>query len=239
MAKLLNFQDLIVFENDDYCLINKPPGISSIPERDVTRESIQSMAKETFEDPQLCHRLDKETSGVLAIAKHPAAYRHLSIQFEEREVEKLYHAVACGVHEFREKTVELPIYQSPRGGVRIDHQLGKFAETVFDTLEVYYKHTLVACKPATGRMHQIRIHLACLKAPIVCDETYGGTPVFLSDIKRKVNLKKFTEEEPIMKRVALHAYQLTFKGLDGQTIQVSAQYPKDMKALVSQLQKSK
>lgn len=238
MAKQITFKDLIVFENDDYVLINKPPFISSLDERDLTRDSIIAFAKQENSNYQLCHRLDKETSGVLAIAKNAEAYRNISIQFENREVEKTYHAVVCSTERFKDRVVDLPIAQGSRGKVRIDMQLGKFAETGFDTLEVYKKHALVACRPVTGRMHQIRLHLACVKAPIVMDETYGGKPVFLSEIKRKVNLKRDTEEEPLMKRVALHAYTLKFKGLSGEMIEASAPYPKDMRALVNQLAKN-
>ena len=238
MAKRITFKELIVFENDDYVLINKPPFISSLDERDVTRNSIIALAKVENFDYQLCHRLDKETSGILVIAKHAEAYRHLSIQFEDREVEKTYHAVVHGVEYFKDKTVDLPISQGSRGKVRIDVQLGKFAETGFDTVKNYKKHSLMACKPVTGRMHQIRIHLACIKAPIVMDEAYNGAPIFLSEIKRKVNLKKYTNEEPLIKRVALHAYQIKFTGLDGKIIEATAPYPKDMRALLNQLEKN-
>ena len=79
----LNFKDLVIFENDDYILINKPAHIASLDERQADNsQSILRLAKEYANDAQLCHRLDKETSGVLAIAKTPAAYRHLSMQFE-------------------------------------------------------------------------------------------------------------------------------------------------------------
>lgn len=238
MAKRITFKELIVFENEDYVLINKPPFISSLDERDLTRNSIISMAKVENFDYQLCHRLDKETSGILAIAKHAEAYRNLSIQFEDREVEKTYHAVVHGTEYFEGKTVDLPISQGSRGKVRIDMQLGKFAETTFNTIQNYKKHSLMACRPVTGRMHQIRIHLACIKAPIVMDDAYNGAPIYLSEIKRRVNLKKFTNEEPLIKRVALHAYQLKFNGLDGKPIEVTAPYPKDIRALINQLEKN-
>jgi 23S rRNA pseudouridine955/2504/2580 synthase len=88
-------------------------------------------------------------------------------------------------------------------------------------------------------MHQIRIHLSCLKAPIVCDETYGGKMIFLSDLKRKFNLKKDTEELPLIKRVALHAFSIGFHLLNGDKKRIEAPYPKDFAVLVKQLQKFK
>ena len=235
----LNFKDLIIFENDDYILINKPPHIASLDERQADNsQSILRLAKEYADDAQLCHRLDKETSGVLAIAKNPAAYRHLSMQFEHRQLEKRYHAVVNGTHNFEMISVYLPIAMKRDGTmVAIDRQKGKEADTIFNSMKVYRNHTLVECMPITGRMHQIRIHLVCLKAPIVCDPTYGGEMIYLSDLKRKFNLKKETEEQPLIKRVALHAHSLTFKLLNEEIIKIEAPYPKDFEVLVKQLDK--
>ena len=235
----LNFKDLIIFENDDYILINKPPHIASLDERQADNsQSILRLAKEYADDAQLCHRLDKETSGVLAIAKTPAAYRHLSMQFEHRKVEKRYHSVVNGTHDFEMISVYLPIAMKRDGTmVAIDRQKGKEADTIFNTMKVYRNHTLVECMPITGRMHQIRIHLVCLKAPIVCDPTYGGEMIYLSDLKRKFNLKKETEEQPLIKRVALHAHSLTFRLLNEDIIKIEAPYPKDFEVLVKQLDK--
>jgi 23S rRNA pseudouridine955/2504/2580 synthase len=235
----LNFKDIIIFENDDYILINKPPHIASLDERQADNsQSILRLAKEYADDAQLCHRLDKETSGVLAIAKNPAAYRHLSMQFEHRKVEKRYHAVVNGTHDLEMISVYLPIAMKRDGTmVAIDRQKGKEADTIFNTMKVYRNHTLVECMPITGRMHQIRIHLVCLKAPIVCDPTYGGEMIYLSDLKRKFNLKKETEEQPLIKRVALHAHSLTFRLLNEEIIKIEAPYPKDFEVLVKQLDK--
>jgi 23S rRNA pseudouridine955/2504/2580 synthase len=235
----LNFADLIVAENDDYILINKPPYVASLDERTTDRtQSILRMAKEYCPDAQLGHRLDKETSGMLAIAKHPEAYRHLAMQFEHREVTKRYHAVTNGVHDFDGVSVFLPISPIKDGtAVRIDREKGKVAETIFNTLQAYRTTTLVECLPITGRMHQIRVHLMCLKAPIVFDATYGGEPVYLSEVKRKFNLKQGTEELPLIQRVALHAYSLTFAQMNGEEQTFVAPYPKDFGVLVKQLEK--
>lgn len=235
----INFEDLIVFENEDYILINKPPFVASLDERTPDRsQSILRLAKAYHADAQLGHRLDKETSGILAIAKNPEAYRHLAMQFEHRQVTKRYHAIVNGVHDFDSISVYLPISPIKDGtAVRIDRQKGKPAETIFNTLTAYRHTTLVECMPITGRMHQIRVHLMCLKAPIVNDPTYGGDPIFLSQIKRKFNLKKDTEELPLIKRVALHAHSLTFSMLNGERFLFEAPYPNDFDVLVKQLEK--
>lgn len=237
IPKNLNIEELLIFENDNYLVINKPPFVPSLDERTADRShNILRMAKEKFGDIQLCHRLDKETSGALVIAKNPAAYRNLAMQFEHREVQKDYHAIVNGVHDFESISVFLPIAPLKDGtAVKIDKLKGKMAETVFFTLKKYHRHTLVRCVPITGRMHQIRIHLQCLKAPIVCDPTYGGDYIFLSQIKRKFNLKQETEELPLIKRVALHAHSITFQDLDENMISVTAPYPNDFEVLIEKL----
>lgn len=236
--KTVEFRDIILFENENYIIVNKPPYLSALDERDFIANSLKSMVKDYNPDAALCHRLDKETSGALAISKSPEAYRNLAMQFENREVKKVYHAVCDGLHEFHDVRVDLPIYKLSNGSVRIDKFKGKDALTLVETIRAYKKHTLVECKPVSGRMHQIRIHLSSINAPIAGDQRYNGKPVFLSSVKRRFNLKKDTEEQPLMKRVALHAYSLTFKDIDGTLISVIAEYPKDFSVLNKQLEKN-
>jgi RluA family pseudouridine synthase len=231
----LNIQDIILFEDDDYFLVNKPPFLSTLADRHE-KMHLLALAKEYSSDAQVCHRLDKDTSGVLAIAKNPEAYRHMSLQFEKREVTKTYHAIADGIHNFDDTLVDEPILKADDGVVKISRRDGKPAQTYFTTVKPYRYHTLIACKPITGRMHQIRIHLATLKAPITGDDVYGGKPFYLSAVKRGFNLKKQTEEQPIMKRMALHAFALEFSDLSGTLKRVEAPYPKDFQALIRQLE---
>jgi RluA family pseudouridine synthase len=231
------FSDAILYEDAHYFLVNKPPFIATLEDRS-SPVNMLAMAREYAHDAQACHRIDKETSGVLAFAKTPEAYRHLAIQFETRKVEKFYHAVVDGAKDFRNEVVDAPIIALKTGVVKIDRKDGKEAITRFETLKAFRHHTLVACRPLTGRMHQIRIHLAFLGASIVCDEQYGGKPFFLSQIKKDFKLKKFTEEEPLIKRFALHAYALTFENVDGTPLHVEAPYPKDFGVLVKQLEKN-
>ncbi len=234
------FKDLILFEDEDYIVINKPSGIATLDDRNIASiTSILEMAREYCPTAQVCHRLDKETSGALAIAKHPEAYKRLSMQFEDRTVKKVYHAVCDGLHNFKDKVISMPIYSLTRGLVKIDPHKGKPAETTVNTVRAYKMHTLVACEPLTGRMHQIRIHLSRIGAPIASDEQYGGQNVYLSKIKRRFNLKKDTEEQPLIKRVALHAFGLQFRALDTEkNISIEAPYPKDFAVLIKQLEKN-
>lgn len=237
--RIPNLKELIVFENEDFLAINKPPYVASLDERsERATGSILRTLKDWDANLQLCHRLDKETSGVLLAAKHPEAYRHASIAFQERQVTKIYHAVVHGIQDFKGIQVYMPILPLPNGMVKLDKLAGKEAETIFNTLEVFRFHTLMECLPITGRMHQIRIHLSYAKAPIVMDATYGGRPIFLSEIKRGFNLKKDTDEQPLINRVALHAHALNIPLMDGQRHTIEAPYPKDMKALITQLKKN-
>ena len=200
-TKKIQIQDIILFEDPDFFLVNKPPFLSTLEDRQ-DNINLLALAKAYSSDAQVCHRLDKDTSGVLAIAKNPEAYRHLSIQFEKRQVSKVYHAVVDGVHNFKDVLVDQPILKQDDGMVKISKREGKPAQTYFSSLKSYRHHTLIECRPITGRMHQIRIHLAFLGASITGDELYGGKPLFLSAIKRRFNLKNLTEEEPLMKRMA-------------------------------------
>lgn len=230
-----NLRDLILFEDDDFILVNKPPFLSTLDDRHGG-PNLLAIAREYIPTAQVCHRLDKDTSGVLAIAKNPEAYRHLNMQFEHRQVGKVYHAIVDGVHDFKDELVDAPILKLEDGVVRISRSEGKQAQTWFTTLTPYRDHSLIECRPVTGRMHQIRIHLSLKQAPITGDDTYGGKPFLLSRVKRAYKLKKGTEEEPFMKRMALHAFSLQFDDLSGRRQIIEAPYPKDFQALVRQLE---
>src|SRR5690606_14542622 len=161
----------------------------------------------------------------------------VSIAFEKRKVHKIYHAIIGGTHTFQDLLVDLPILNQGNKNVSIDRANGKPAETVFNSLKYYKNYTLVECKPITGRMHQIRIHLATQHAAIVGDSMYRGKPVFLSQIKKRgFTLSKDQEELPIMKRFALHSKAVKFT-LDGKEYAFEAVYPKDFATLVKQLEK--
>lgn len=236
--KYPSFKDLILFENDDYIVVNKPPFVASLDERGGSGEvNILRLAKQYSADAQVCHRLDKETSGAIIIAKTPEAYRSVAIQFEKRKVNKVYHAVVDGQFTFNELFIDLPILNDGNKSVTIDRKEGKRAETIFNSIKNYRHYTLVECKPITGRMHQIRIHLATQRAAIAGDDMYRGKPVFLSSIKKGYRIAKDDEELPIMKRFALHARHVVFKGLDGADIVIDAPYPKDFATLIKLLDK--
>ncbi|GHE45006.1 RluA family pseudouridine synthase [Sphingobacterium griseoflavum] len=237
LFKFPKFQDLIIFEDDNLIVINKPPFVASLDDRSGGEVNILRLAKKYHADAQVCHRLDKETSGILLIAKNPETYRLVSIEFERRRVNKVYHAIISGTHTFDNLIVDLPILNQGNKNVSIDRANGKPAETIFNSLTYYKHYTLVECKPITGRMHQIRIHLATQRATIVGDSMYRGKPVFLSQIKKRgFTMAKDQEELPIMKRFALHARFVNLS-IDGKVYTFEAPYPKDFATLLKLLEK--
>ncbi len=180
----INFSSLILFENENYIIINKPSHVATLDDRGDTT-NILLLAKNYTTDAQVCHRLDKETSGALLIAKNPEAYRNAAMQFEAREVQKIYHAIIGSPRKFEKLVVDLPIKQTSTGTVKIDKQEGKKAISVFSTLKIFKHYALIQCEIYTGRMHQIRIHLASQNASIASDVTYKGKMPLLSELKRK------------------------------------------------------
>lgn len=230
------FEDWILLENENYLLANKPPHLSTLQDRQ-SEANLLDMARKYVAGAQVAHRLDKNTSGVIAIAKNPEAYRHLSIQFEKRKVYKLYHALTDGIHKFEKQKVSVPLLTTGKGEVKASSK-GKASETILHSIKAYGNHTLLGCEPLTGRMHQVRVHCAFSGAPIVGDEMYGGKWLFLSHIKKRYNLGKFEEEQPLIKRYALHAREIAFLDLDGKKVTATAPYPKDFEVLIKQLEKN-
>lgn len=229
--------DLIIYEDDNYIAINKPAGVSSLHERVVDGSSVIERIQQKFPSYQLCHRIDKETSGVLLLAKTSEAYKHANLQFEHRKVEKIYHAVAQGVHNFSELEVDLPLVTTRSGRSTVNTLKGKESRTIFTSIEHFGHYTLIQAKPITGRLHQIRMHLAAQQAPIAADTIYGAKNPMLSELKKNFSLGKYKEEKPMITRVALHAFQLKFKDKKGNEIEIEAPYPKDFAVLIKLLRK--
>lgn len=235
--KFPKFNELIIHEDEDLIVVNKPAFLASVDEREGGEVNLLRMAKKYNPEIQICHRLDKETSGLVLLAKNPETYRSISIEFEKRRVKKVYHAIIGGIHKFDDLLVDLPILNQGNKNVSIDRANGKKAETFFKSLKFFRNFTLVECRPITGRMHQIRIHLATQRAAIVGDMMYKGKPVFLSQIKRRgFSLSKGEEEQPIIKRFALHAHSISIS-LGDKVYSFEAPYPKDFATLLKQLEK--
>ena len=233
-------EDLTIFEDDDFIALNKPSGLLSIPDREGKEGSLKSLLQEKYERIFTVHRLDKDTSGLIIFAKNEEAHRHLSMQFEERQTEKIYVGLVLGTPANPKGTINLPIAENMvTRGTMIINRRGKEAITDYEVLEDFGSYSWMRFKIHTGRTHQIRVHLKDMGHPIVCDELYGdGKPLLLSSFKSKFKLSKNElEERPLLNRLGLHAFQLNFTDLSGNRKELEAPIYKDIKATLQQLGK--
>ena len=231
----------IIFENEDFIVINKPPGLLSIPDREGKEISLKNILLEKYGQIYTVHRLDRHTSGVIVFAKNERAHKDFSQKFEDRQTEKYYTGIAIGCPANRQGTVNARIAEhSVKRGMMIIHQRGKEALTDFEVIADFGAYAWMRFRIHTGRTHQIRIHMKEIGHPLVCDDLYGdGKPLLLSSIKsKKFKLSKSElEERPLLNRLALHAHILRLTGLNGEKFEWEAPIPKDLRATVSQLEK--
>lgn len=229
----------ILYEDDDLLLVNKPSGVTVIPDRFGKYTSLQQLLEKLYGKLYVVHRIDRETSGIVCFAKNEVAHRHVSLQFQNHEVEKIYKVVVKGHLPFKEGVIESPIIENPaRPGTMMITKRGKEAITICRVVEEFKNATLVDAEIKTGRTHQIRVHLSALGNPLLVDEIYANTPAFyFSSLKR--NYKPSGEEErPTIARLTLHAYSLKLKHpATEKEIAVKAPLPKDMETLVKLLRK--
>jgi 23S rRNA pseudouridine1911/1915/1917 synthase len=235
-----NIDRLIIFENDDFILLNKPSGMLSIPDRTQSQTSLKDFLLEKFGSIFTVHRLDRETSGVIVFAKNEITHRYLSQQFEERSTNKIYTGLVLGKPAEQKGIIEEPIAEHfSQKGMMMTAAKGKPSVTEYELLEQFRAFNWMQFHILTGRTHQIRVHMKHIGHSIACDELYGdGKSILLSSFKKKFNLSKSAEEErPLLQRLALHAAQLSFKDAAGQEHHFEAPLPKDIRALLQQLRK--
>ena len=184
----------ILYENDDVIVVNKPSGLlthakGGLSDEPTVAEIIRpktSFATDT-DRPGIVHRLDRDTSGLLIIAKNPESAAHLQRQFAERTAKKTYIAITDGKPKLNAAKIDLPIGRNPSAPstFRIDPN-GKPAQTTYHVLAENNIQSLVELKPTTGRTHQLRVHLAHLNAPILGDRVYGKS----SDCRMMLHAQK-------------------------------------------------
>lgn len=231
----------IIFENDSFIAINKPAGLLSIPDREQTQTSLKDILLAKYGSIYTVHRLDKDTSGIILFAKTEAAHKYFSQLFEERKIEKYYIGLVHGSVAEKKGTLDAPISEHPvQKGLMVVHRKGKPSVTDYEVMEDLKYFSLLQFQLHTGRTHQIRVHCKNMGHPLACDELYGeGKPILLSSLKKKFKLSKHDEEErPMLNRLALHSGRLKFTDADGKIIDMQAELPKDIRALLQQLRKN-
>lgn len=209
-------------------VLNKPPGLATQGGTKTTRHVdglLDAFAGEDEPRPRLVHRLDKDTSGVLLVARTPGSAAFFSKRFSGRSAKKIYWALVVGVPDVAEGTIDAPLAKQPGTGgekMHVDHENGQPARTVYRVVErAGNAAAWVELQPFTGRTHQLRVHLAAIGHPIVGDGKYGGQEAFLTgSISRKMHL---------------HARRLIIEAPKGETLDVSADLPEHFAASMEQL----
>lgn len=224
----------IIFEDEDMLALNKPAGLIVHPDGKTEEPSVSGWLVEKYPEAKnvgemirleggdiidrsgIVHRLDRDTSGVLLLAKTQKGYEHLKKQFQTREIQKTYYAFVYGSVKEDHGTISLPIGKSPSDFRKFSAGRGAFGEmrdavTYFQVLKRVEGATLVEAKPKTGRTHQIRVHFAALQRPVVCDKLYAASkPPMLG-----------------FNRLALHARKVEFEDMKGETRIIEAEFPED------------
>jgi len=212
----------IVYEDECMAVINKPTGMVVHPAKGHWSGTLTSALAFHFEQlstvggaqrPGIVHRLDRDTSGVIAVAKTDQAHAALAKQFEERTVEKEYYALCRGSMDRDRDWIREPIgihpYQREKMAVRVDHSSSRKAETFFEVEQRWKGYIAVKVFPKTGRTHQIRVHLAAIRCPVLCDPLYSGhRRLTAADLSEK---RSASAEDVLLDRLALHAKRLKLK----------------------------
>ena len=229
----------ILYESDALLAVNKASGIFTIPDRQQQEPSLKEMLTDRYGPVFTVHRIDRDTSGLVLFARNEEAHRHLSLQFEHRNVEKWYVGIVQGCPTSPTGLIDAPIQENPqRKGTMMVHRNGKSSQTSYTVLQSNPHFSLVEFQLHTGRTHQIRVHAKQLGHPLACDPIYGDAkPVFLSAYKKKFKQSKWDDERPMIQRLALHAYRLSFIDTLNTNQIITADIPKEFTALMTQMNK--
>ena len=220
MASIEKIEDIelpILYEDDDLLVINKPAGVISHSRGKYWNEPsvasfIRQIAPQEGERAGIVHRLDRATSGVMLCTKNAKTMAYMQKQFAERSVKKVYRAIVSGHMKPGQAIVDMPIERNPKAPAtfRVGPN-GKPAQTAYKVLRSSDKYDEVMLEPATGRTHQLRVHLKHQGHPIVGDALYGG---------------------PVAERLYLHAYKLTVKLPNGKQHTFTAELPPEFNKLM-------
>ncbi len=240
----------IVYEDAAFTVVNKPPNMVTHPAKGNWTGTLVNALQFHFDRlssvggenrPGIVHRLDRDTSGLLIVAKDDQAHKALAAQFEQRTIQKEYLALVYGAPSRDADYVERPIGIHPTNrekmAVRTLEEGAKEAVTFYEVLERFRGYAYVRCKPRTGRTHQIRVHLTHIGHPILADKAYSGREkVLLSDLTGRSVAE--SDDTVLLARQALHAHTLKLTHpLTGETLSFQAPLPDDMAATLDALRK--
>ncbi|MFI4875754.1 MAG: RluA family pseudouridine synthase [Blastopirellula sp. JB062] len=234
----------ILYQDDRIAVINKPPGMITHPAKGHWKGTLTEGLKGHFAQlstiggptrPGIVHRLDRDTSGVIIIAKDDAAHEFLKKQFQDRLTEKEYFALVVGAPDRDRDLINEPIGPHPkireRMAIRRGDDEGKEAQTFYEVLERYEGFAAVKALPKTGRTHQIRVHLAHAGHPVLCDPLYGS--------RRIISLGELSRDDDrthLLGRTALHARRLAIAHPDdGKVREFVAPTPADLELTQTKL----
>ncbi len=239
----------ILYEDEHLALINKPFNMVVHPAKGNWSGTLVNALAFHFAQlstlngeyrPGIVHRLDRDTSGVILVAKDEITHRDLGMQFETRKVFKEYIAITQGVLDRDSDYIELRICHHPHDRIKMaitdDPRKGKEACTYYEVIERFRGFTFVRMQPRTGRTHQIRVHLASVGAPVLADKVYSGRDKFsLSDLVPHLPTE---EDEILLPRQALHAQRLRiFHPRKKEVIAVEAPLPPEFQKTLAALRK--
>lgn len=235
----------VLFEDESMAVINKPPGMVVHPGKGNWKGTLTSALAYHFANlstvggpsrPGIVHRLDRDTSGVILVAKTDPAHGALADQFENRETKKEYFAIVAGNVDRDQELIDAPIGLHPsqreKMMIRSDHESSRPAQTIYHVAERFDGFTSLHCFPKTGRTHQIRVHLAHRGYPVLCDRLYGGR----AQVTRGELTRRRDDETVILARQALHAHRITIKHpLSKKEMTFEAPIPADITATLEAL----
>lgn len=232
----------ILFEDDHLVVVNKPAGMVVHPGKGHWSGTLTAGLMYHFNNlsivggdhrPGIVHRLDRDTSGVIVVARTDHAHTALMRQFEKRTVRKRYVAVVSPPPDRDRDKIEVPIgvhpYQREKMAVRANHRSSKSANTFYEVRERIGRYAIVDVMPKTGRTHQIRVHLAHIGCPILADRQYSGRSwVTAGWLRGGVD-----DDEKVMERQALHAASIEFQHpVGGKTLRIEAPLADDLSHLI-------
>ena len=239
----------ILFEDDSMVAINKPPSMVVHPAKGNWQGTLTSALAFHFQNlssvggptrPGIVHRLDRDTSGVILIAKTDRAHRALSSQFEHRTVQKEYFTIVSPSPDRDRDVIDKPIgahpYQREKKAIRENHSTSKQAQSYFEVVERFEGFASLIVKPKTGRTHQIRVHLAHIGCPVLCDRLYSGRAALsLQQINRRTE-----DDHMILDRQALHAHRIEFDHPStGDRMKLAAPLPDDINRMLNTLRRER